>query len=181
MGEVMAAGIIADGHFAYRSGMCSLRLLDRDRLLADTHLASRLGYALARHFFLARLDVIVTPSIWGGGLAQWVGYFLEPRKMVIYATPEGDAFHFSPGPEYVENRRVLVVDNLIMTGKTITSLVRSVSAAGGIPIGIGTLANLSGISFPIDVVGLLNDELHVFDPKREPEVGAGIPVTEVGY
>lgn len=173
--------MITEGRFAYRSGMHSLKLLDRDRLLSDTHLASRLGYSLAKQFFLTRADVVAAPSIWGAGLAQWVAYFLEPRRPVIYARQNDDGYHFTPGPEYLEGKRVLIVDNLILTGGTMQQFVQAISSAGGTPIAIGTLADMSGIDYPIDVCGLLNDVLELFDPDNPPAHAAGLPVTEVGY
>lgn len=179
--DIEAAGLIQDGHFAYRSGMHSLRLLDRDRLLSDTHLASRLGYGLAKHFFLSRADIVAAPSIWGAGLAQWVAYFMEPRRPIIYARQENQHYLFTPGAEDINGKRVLVIDNLILTGGTTTRFVQEIAKAGGTPIGVGALADLSGLEYPIDVVGLLNDELQIFDPDRHPDTGAGIPVTEVGY
>lgn len=179
--DIEEAGMISDGRFAYRSGMQSLKLLDRDRLLSDTHLASRLGYALAKQFFLTRVDVVASPSIWGAGLAQWVAYFLEPRRPVIYARQNGDHYHFTPGPEYLEGKRVLVVDNLILTGSTMQDFVQAISSAGGTPIAVGALADLSGLQYPIEVNGLLNNVLELFDPEHPPAHASGLPVTEVGY
>lgn len=179
--EIENAGLISSGHFAYRSGMHSLRLLDRDRMLSDTHIASRLGYVLAKRFFLVRSDVVATPSIWGAGLAQWVSYFLEPRRPVIYARNHDDHFTFTPGTASIDGKRVLVIDNLILTGSTMQGFVQAITRAGGTPVAVGSLANLSRTEFPIDVVGILNRELDIFDPARQPSKGAGIPVTEVGY
>lgn len=180
--EIEAAGLITDGHFAYRSGMHSLRLLDRDRLLSDTHLASRLGYALAKHFFLSRADVVAAPSIWGAGLAQWVGYFMEPRRPVIYARGEQDGnYLFTPGQDALNEKRVLIIDNLILTGTTMKHFVQAVSKAGGTPIGVGALAELSGLEYPIEVSGLLNEELDIFDPAQQPEKAKIQPLVEVGY
>jgi orotate phosphoribosyltransferase len=179
--EIENAGLISSGHFAYRSGMHSLRLLDRDRMLSDTHIASRLGYVLAKRFFLVRSDVVATPSIWGAGLAQWVSYFLEPRRPVIYARNSDHKFTFTPGTESIEGKRVLVIDNLILTGSTMQGFVQAITRAGGTPVAVGTLANLSGMDFPIEVVGILNDELEIFDPAQHPNKASGVPVTEVGY
>ena len=179
--EIEEAGMVSEGRFAYRSGMQSLKLLDRDRLLSDTHLASRLGYGLAKQFFLTRVDVVAAPSIWGAGLAQWVAYFLEPRKPVIYARFHDDGYQFTPGPEYLDGKRVLVIDNLILTGSTIQDFVQAISAAGGTPIAIGALADLSGLEYPIEVHGLLNSVVELFDPSNPPVHAAGIEVVEVGY
>ena len=161
--------------------MQSLKLLDRDRLLSDTRLASRLGYALAKEFFLTRSDVVASPSIWGAGLAQWVAYFLEPRRPVIYARHAENGYQFTPGEEYIEGKRVLIIDNLILTGGTMREFVQSVSSVGGTPIAIGALADLSGLDYPIRVHGLLNETLEIFDPEHAPAHAAGLPLTEVGY
>ena len=179
--DIEEAGMTTEGRFAYRSGMQSLKLLDRDRLLSDTYLASRLGYGLAKQFFLTRVDVVASPSIWGAGLAQWVAYFLEPRRPVIYARFSDDGYQFTPGPEYLDGKRVLIIDNLILTGGTIQTFVQEISTAGGTPIAVGALADLSGLDYPIEVHGLLNSVVELFDPSNPPVHAAGIPVTEVGY
>jgi orotate phosphoribosyltransferase len=79
-------GLLREGHFRYESGRHGTALLDRDRLLADPRSASQMGYALAKAFFTDKIDTVAAPSIWGGGLAQWVAYFLEPRAKVVYST-----------------------------------------------------------------------------------------------
>jgi len=179
--EIKEAGMIREGRFAYRSGMQSLKLLDRDRLLSDTHIASRLGYALAKEFFLTRSDIVAAPSIWGAGLAQWVAYFLEPRRPVVYAREENGTYYFTPGPDYLEGKRVLIIDNLILTGSTMTRFVQAVAGAGGVPIAVGTLADLSGLEYPIRVFGLLNDVVELFHPDNPPPAAQGLEVIEVGY
>jgi orotate phosphoribosyltransferase len=180
--EVRADGFISEGHFAFRSGMHAMHLLDRDRLLSDTHLSSRMGYALARHFFLNRIEVVASPSVWGAGLAQWVGFFLEPRRPVVYATPSNGEHSFSEAAsEALSGKRVLVVDNLILTGRTTQDFVRLISRSDGTPIGIGSLADFSGIEFPIPTYGLLNASLEIHRPADCPGCQAGTALTEVGY
>jgi orotate phosphoribosyltransferase len=180
--QVRADGFITEGHFAFRSGMHAMRLLDRDRLLSDTYLSSRMGYAIARHFFLNRIEVVASPSVWGAGLAQWVGFFLEPRRPVVYATPgERDNTFSTAAAEALRGKRVLVVDNLILTGRTTQEFVRLISRNDGTPLGIGSLADFSGIDVPIPTFGLLNTSLEVHKPDDCPGCRAGTPLTEVGY
>lgn len=180
--QVDEAGFLSEGHYEFRSGKHALKLLDRDRLLSDTHLSARMGYAISRHFFLNRIDVVASPSVWGAGLAQWIGYFFDPSRPVIYSRPEGEAFIFADAAKQaVDGKRVLVVDNLILSGKTVQDFVRAISANGGTPIGIGALADLSGIEFPIPSHGLLNEWLDIHDPASCPACERGEPVTKVGY
>jgi orotate phosphoribosyltransferase len=182
MREVDEAGFLTEGHFAFRSGRHALKLLDRDQLLVDTQLASKMGYAIAKHFFLSRIDIVAAPSVWGAGLAQWVGYFLDPRRPVIYPTPSNGHYTFNASSKtMIDGKRVLVIDNLILSGKTAQELVQTITANGGTPIAVGALADLSGIDFPITVFGLLNDYLDIHSPETCPACLAGEPVTEVGY
>lgn len=180
--EIKDAGFITEGHYAFRSGMHALSLLDRDRLLSDTHLSSRMGYAIARHFFLNRVEVVAAPSVWGAGLAQWVGFFLEPRRPVVYATPSNGGQAFSEtAAEAINGKRVLVIDNLILTGRTTQEFVRLIARAGGVPIGVGALADFSGTEIPIPVFGLFNECLAICHPQECPACQAGEALTEVGY
>ncbi len=59
--------------------------------------------------------------------------------------------------------------------------VQTISAAGGTPIAVGTLADLSGIDYPIRVFGLLNDVVELFHPDEAPPHAMGREITEVGY
>ena len=180
--QVRADGFITEGHFAFRSGMHSMNLLDRDRLLSDTHLSSRMGYAISRHFFLNRIEVIASPSVWGAGLAQWIGFYLEPRRPVVYATPGERDYTFSDAAaEALAGKRVLVVDNLILTGRTTQDFVRLIARHDGTPIGLGSLADFSGIEFPIPTFGLLNSSLDIHRQEECPGCRAGSPLTELGY
>ncbi|MDQ3548821.1 MAG: hypothetical protein M3439_08370 [Chloroflexota bacterium] len=180
--EVDEAGFLSHGHFAFRSGLHAMKLLDRDQLLCDTQIASRMGYAIARHFFLSRIDIVAAPSVWGAGLAQWVGFFLDPRRPVIYPIPANGQYTFPESSKaMIDGKRVLVIDNLILSGKTAQELVQTITAHGGTPIGIGALADLSGVEFPIAVHGLLNPYLDIHSPADCPACEDGTPLTEVGY
>jgi orotate phosphoribosyltransferase len=134
-------GLLREGHFSYRSGNHSSALIDRDRLLSDTHAASQMGYALSRIFFGNKVDTVASPSIWGAGLAQWVAYFLEPRAKVIYATPLGNgertiAAKLQP---LIEGKRILLVDNVIISGETMLSLQADIERLGGEVVGMTSL------------------------------------------
>ncbi len=152
-------GLLREGHFAYRSGHHSTAWLDRDRLLADPAAASRMGYALAKSFFTAKIDTVAAPSIWGAGLAQWVAYFLEPRARVVYSTPLADGSRRIADNlhDLIRDRRVLLIDNLILSGETIQLLEGDITALGGEVLGIGCLWASGDLTAQTkDVFGLLN-------------------------
>ncbi len=169
-------GLLREGHFAFRSGRHSAGLLDRDSLLADPTVASHFGYLLAKRFFTEHVDVVAAPSIWGAGLAQWVGYFLEPRARVIYATPTADnGITIADNLiEQIAGKRLLLIDNLVMTGETMTHFTKSIEQIGGVVLGIGTLWNASSPeigSHP--VTGVLNTHYETFGAGECPICASG--------
>ncbi len=177
--------LLHEGHFAFRSGRHSAALLDRDRLLADSVAASRMGYALAKKFFTAHIDTVAAPSIWGAGLAQWVAYFLEPKAKVVYATPRDGMPTIADNlRDLIEERRVLVIDNLVISGETMTRFTGLVEALNAQVIGIGTLWNSSDpVIAGHDVFGLLNTRFSAVPAIDCPicaEFGSP-PPTNVGY
>jgi orotate phosphoribosyltransferase len=157
-------GTLRHGHFAFRSGRHSGGLIDRDLLLADPAIASRFGYWIAKQFFTQHIETIATPSIWGAGLAQWVGYFLEPKAKVVDATPRDGALTIAAKLiPLVSGRRVLLVDNLIISGETMQRFAGVVSAAGGKIAGVATLWCSAGDEIAgRAVVSALNREFPAF-------------------
>jgi len=178
-------GLLREGHFVFRSGYHSACLLDRDRLLADPGAASHMGYALAKRFFTDHVATVAAPSIWGAGLAQWVGYFLDPKAKVVYATPRDGV------PTVAENlgglirdRRVLLVDNLVISGQTLTQFAAQLEALGAEVIGIGALWNLNRDAAEIGghpVFGLLNTLYAVYTAADCPLCALGGVPEAVGY
>jgi orotate phosphoribosyltransferase len=138
-------GLLREGHFAFRSGRHSAGLLDRDLLLADPGFASHLGYTIAKRYFSEHIDAVAAASLWGAGLAQWVGYFMEPKAKVVYAVRNGSEIAIPENlVEIIRNQRVLLVDNLVLTGSTMQQFADSIEKQGAEVIGIATLWNTSG-------------------------------------
>ncbi|MBA3377869.1 MAG: hypothetical protein H0T93_03200 [Chloroflexia bacterium] len=164
--------LLREGHFAYRSGRHSAAWLDRDRLLADPAAASRMGYALAKSFFTSKIDTVAAPSIWGAGLAQWVAYFLEPRAKVVYSTPMPDGSRRIADNlhELISGQRVLLIDNLMLSGETIQDLDSDITALGGEVVGIGCLwagGDVSAVETR-EVFGLLNSRYPAYPGEECP-------------
>ena len=161
-------GMLRIGHFAYPSGRHSAIHLDHDRLLTNPEASSRMGYPLAKGFFTSKVETVATPSIWGAGLAQWVAYFLEPRAKVVYATPEPNGRRsIAPAVQpLVSGRRVLLIDNVTLSGETMRQFRQTIETAGGEVIGIGCLWAASDPEEANGLTGLLN----TLYPSWEPDV-----------
>lgn len=177
-------GLLREGHFRYRSGRHSAVLLDRDRLLTDPVAASRMGYALAKRFFTDHVGSVAAPSIWGAGLAQWVAYFLDPKAKVVYATRRDDRLTIAQNcTSLLVGQRVLLVDNLVISGETMTEFATAVESMGAEIVGIGTLWNSAVPTVGgRPIYGLLNTRFDAYAPEHCPLCAANtIPVTSVDY
>ena len=173
--DIQREGLLRVGHFAYPSGRHSAIHLDHDRLLTNPEASSRMGYALAKGFFTSKIETVASPSIWGAGLAQWVAYFLEPRAKVVYATPEPDGRRsIAPAVHpLVAGRRVLLIDNVTLSGDTIRQFRHAIEAVGGDVIGIGCLWAASAPDDANGLTGLLNSRYPSWEPDACPLCDAG--------
>lgn len=172
--QLASADILRYGHFAFRTGRHSAALIDRDLLLADPAMASQFGYNIAKQFFTNHIETIVTPSIWGAGLAQWVGYFLEPKAKVVDSTPrDGHLVIAEKLLPLISGKRVLLVDNLILSGQTMSRLLDLTVEHGATVMGIATLWCAAGDDVgDVPVYGALNGHFPAWAPDDCPGCSA---------
>lgn len=167
--------LLQEGHWAFQHGGHSSGLIDRDHLLSDPVAASHMAYAIAKQFFTNHIETVATPSIWGAGLALLIGGFLDPKAKVAYATPGPDGPRIAPQIEdLVRNKRILLVDNMVRSGDTISGFYDHIQELGGEVIGIATLWNLSAPEVAgLPVFGLLNGDYAVYENGDCPLCAGG--------
>jgi orotate phosphoribosyltransferase len=184
MSQIRRDGLLREGHFSFRSGRHTGALLDRDRLLADPGFASHMGYVIAKRFFTEKIETVASPSIWGAGLAQWVGYFLDPRAKIVYSTPrDGEPTIAAELENLVHDRRVLLIDNLIVSGDTMTRFTENMEQRGATVVGVATLWNVADAEIAgHPAFGLLNSLYEAYPAADCPYCQNGAPAaTEVSY
>jgi orotate phosphoribosyltransferase len=175
--------MLREGHFSFRSGVHATALIDRDLLLADPGTASRFGYSIAKSFFTDHVETIATPSIWGAGLSQWVAYFLEPKASVVDATLVGNDLSIAEKlVPLVHGKRVLLVDNMVLSGKTMSRFLHILRELEASPVGIATLwsAGQSEIG-GVPVTSVLNAIYPALAPDDCPACAESIPIQQVGF
>ena len=175
--------LIREGHVAYSSGRHSAALLDPDHLTTNPVAVGHMSYAIAKHFFTDHIQTVASPSLQGAALAIWVGHFLDPVARVVPAAMTAD------GPavprqldDLVVDRRVILIDDLIVSGDLIRPLLQSVEAHGGEVIGIAALWNVGDPEIAgHPVFGLLNTVYDVWPQADCPLCAAGEPAIDAGY
>lgn len=176
-------GLVRDGHFAFRSGQHSAVALDRDRLLSDPSFASHLGYVIAKKFFTSYVDTVAAPSMWGAALAQWVAYFLQPKATIVFARPDNGGFVIPPTLiDAIAGRRVLLIDNLIISGETMSRFDEVIRAEGADVVGAGSLWSTADLEVGgHQAFGLFNTQYPVYAAIDCPLCASGVPSEESPY
>ena len=175
LADLKRENLLKEGHWVFQHGGHSHGLIDRDHLLSDPVAASHMAYALAKQFFTDHIETVATPSIWGAGLALLVGNFLDPKAKIAYATPSENGPTLAPQIEdLVRGRRILLVDNIIRSGETMSGFAALVERLGGEVIAIATLWNLAEPEIAKhEVFGLLNTVYPVYRDGMCPTCAAG--------
>lgn len=148
--------LLEDDHFVYVNGEHGSGWVDKDVLNTQPHRVSELAEMLADLVEDWELDWVCGPAIGGIVVAQWVAFHLEkPMVFAEHTAVEGSElrgrFSLSRGyGECLENRRVLVVDDVVNSGHSLRQTVEAVQAVRGDVIGVAAFVdrgNLGGEPF----------------------------------
>jgi len=155
--EFESAGAIIRGHFVLSSGLHSDTYMQCARALMDPKRAEKLCSALAEKIEekIGRnsIDMIVAPAT--GGIV--VGYEMGRQLgiITIFCEREDGKFVLRRGFEIPKGARVLIVEDVVTTGKSSLETVICVQENGGKVIGEACLINRSGMSDPLDGIPLI--------------------------
>lgn len=133
LSEFRAANAILNGHFILSSGLHSDTYLQCARVLMDTARAERLCHALAQKIIAElgenAIDIVASPAM--GGVI--VGYEMgrQLRKSSIFCERENGEFTLRRGFTIEEGMNVLVVEDVVTTGKSSLEAINCIRNNGG--------------------------------------------------
>jgi orotate phosphoribosyltransferase len=183
--ELMKTGAVLEGHFKLSSGLHSSMYVQCALALAHPLLAERLGEALAKKMGYPQVDVVLGPALGGVIVAQELARALSKhhgRDVLAYFSERKDAamelrrgFLLHPG------QRVILVEDVVTTGKSILELQEIVQKAGAQIIGWGSIVDRSNKKFAsAPLVSLLTLDIKNHEPETCPMCQAGIEVVKPG-
>jgi orotate phosphoribosyltransferase len=175
--------ILRDGHFVYTSGRHGSAYVNKDAIYTHPGEVSFLCRAIALEFRGRSVEVVASPAIGGVVLAQWTAYQLWPEALAIYAErDDAGGFRLRRGYDRVAaGRRVLVVDDVLTTGRSLRGVVGAVAAAGGTIVGAACLVNRGGVTAEdvgstAGLVSLAAIDLESYAAEDCPLCRAGRPI-----
>ncbi len=181
--EFMDAKAILKGHFILSSGLHSDTYLQCARVLMNPARADRLCQALAekvKQQLGALPDMVVAPAM--GGVV--VGYEMGRQLGIetIFCERENGVFALRRGFEIPQGAKVLLVEDVVTTGKSSLEAVECIKAAGAEVVAEASLINRSGVDnpMPFPLISLLKLEVATFDENNVPAHLANTPAVKPG-
>ena len=174
------AGVLQEGHFLLTSGLHSAVYWEKFRILQYPDYTGILCALIAEHFRSGAPSVVVGPTTGGGILAFETARQLGVRG--IFAEKEGAGrvlrrdFRIEPG------EKVLVVDDVLTTGKSVHETLDAVRKLGGDVIGVGVMVDRSGspLDFGTELFSCLRAPAVAYTADTCPLCAAGVPLKKPG-
>ncbi len=152
---VEIGAVVKDEHFVYASGRHGPAYFNKDAIYARpwfieefaTQMANALRWRTIR-LGTRGATVVAAPAGAGAILASRISVHLKAREhgqqgmYSVYAEKDGDCLVFRRGyGELIRNAEVLVIDDVLTTGRTAEKLIESVQESGGRVIAIAIMVN----------------------------------------
>ena len=175
------AGAILKGHFLLTSGLHSPVYWEKFRVLQYPTHTEQLCRLIVGHFHQQKIEVVAAPTTGGIILAFEVARQLGVRGIFAEKIDEKErafrrGFTINPG------EKVLIVDDILTTGKSIREVVVAAEKLKGKIIGIGVLVDRSeqNIDFGFPLFSCLRVETVAYSPEDCPLCAARIPLVKPG-
>jgi len=134
-------GALLTGHFLLSSGLHSDRYLQSALVLQQPDLATKLCAALAKNFAGMKIDLVIAPALGGVFVSHETARALGVRA--LFAERVNGELVLRRGFSIKQGERVLVVEDVITTGKSTKETINVATKAGGVVVAAGSLVDRS--------------------------------------
>lgn len=135
-------GALLTGHFLLSSGLHSERYLQSALVLQQPDIATRLCAALAEHFKNSKIEAVIAPALGGVFVSHETARALGVRA--LFAERVNGELTLRRGFTIKPGERILVVEDVITTGKSTRETIEVVKKAGGVAVAAASLVDRSG-------------------------------------
>lgn len=176
---LIQSNALLEGHFILSSGLHSPNYLQCAMMLQYPWMAEEAGFLLASELKEYEADLVASPALGGIVIGQEVGRALKIRA-IFGERPEKE-MEFRRGFEVKEGERVIVVEDVVTTGKSVKEVIELVKKSKGIPVAVGCLVfRGKEIPFEIPFKYLWKVEFPVYKPEECPLCQKGLKPVKPG-
>jgi orotate phosphoribosyltransferase len=169
--------VLQKGHFVLNSGLHSEYYFEKFRILENPDAAVTLCGIIADKFEGTPVDWVIGPTTGGIVIAYEVARQLgkhagfaeerEGRRIV------GRGFN-------IKNRDVLIVDDVMTTGKSIVETIDAVKAKGGNVVGIAVLIDRTANEMPFEYFATYRQVVENYEAASCPLCKKKVPLSKLG-
>ncbi len=161
-------GVLQEGHFLLSSGLHSDKYLQCAQILQHPEQAEKLGEGIAKKFSGEKIDLVVGPALGGVVLGYEVARSLGCRG--IFTERKDGIMQLRRGFSIEKGERVLIVEDVVTTGKSALEVLEVVEGEGAEIVGISAIVDRSpkDLKLPVPFKPLLRVEVEIFSPDNCP-------------
>ncbi|HUP40745.1 MAG TPA: orotate phosphoribosyltransferase [Vicinamibacterales bacterium] len=174
-------GAYLEGHFRLSSGLHSPGYLQSALVLQHPTDAAALGKGIAVNTKRFRPTVVLSPALGGLIIGHEVARALAVRA-IFAERAGGTTLSLRRGFALLPGDRVLVVEDVLTTGKSTRETVAVARDLGAEVIGVASIVDRSGgtLTFDVPSFSLVQLEVPTYEPDTCPLCAQGIPVAKPG-
>ena len=171
------------GHFVLSSGLHSTKYIQCAKLLSVPHIADKICRSLSLKIKknLKGFDLILSPAVGGIVIGYEIGRLL--RKETIFCERVNGKFKLRRGFNIKKGSRVLIIEDVITTGKSSLECVRLIKKANAKLLGFSSIIDRSTkktLKIKTEIISHLKIDVPIFNEKNLPQNLKSIPITTPG-
>ena len=174
---------LLEGHFVLSSGLHSSKYIQCAKLLSHPNKADLICKALANKIKknFKNVDLILAPAMGGIIIGYEIGKLL--KKETIFCERVNGKFILRRGFAIKKNSKVLVVEDVITTGKSSMECVKLIKKSKAKLVGFASLIDRSTkktLKIKKKIVSHLKIDVPCYKPNQLPAKLKSIPITTPG-
>ena len=174
---------LLEGHFVLSSGLHSSRYIQCAKLLSFPSKADKICKSLANKINInfKKIDLILAPAMGGIVIGYEIGRLL--KKETIFCERVNGKFTLRRGFKIKKNSRVLIIEDVITTGKSSLECVKLIKKANAKLLGFASLIDRStpkDLKIKKKIVSQLKIQVPTYKSNKLPKNLKLMPITKPG-
>ena len=174
---------LLDGHFVLSSGLHSSKYIQCAKLLSYPHLAKNICVSLSKKIKknYKKIDLILSPAMGGIIIGYEIGKLL--KKETIFCERVKGLFKLRRGFNIKRKSRVLIIEDVITTGKSSLECVKLIKKAGAKLLGFSCIidrSNKKTLKIKQKIISHMKINVPIFKKNKLPKSLKFIPISKPG-
>ena len=174
---------LLEGHFVLSSGLHSPKYIQCAKLLSFPHLAKEICSSLANKIKknFKSIDLILAPAMGGVIIGYEIGKLL--KKETIFCERVDGKFKLRRGFHINKGSNVIIIEDVITTGKSSLECVKLIKNAGAKLVGFASIIDRSTkktLKIKKNIISHMKIDVPTFKKNNLPETLKNTPITVPG-